>query len=158
MSGNFPDMGGGPLPQPLRSGFSWWGGENFSIFQAFLLLRYNDNNPAQLRWSPELCRLSSEYTSLHSSQQTSTQPVMIYIESCMKYAGSLALPRTRATRFGGGVAAAFVTVFLLKKVYKRVQVGRNVKKVKTKRENLAARKRGLEERSPLHRVISTFDK
>ena len=41
-----------------------------------------------------------------------------------------------------------VTVFLLKKVYKRVQVGRNVKKVKIKRETLAARKRGLEERSP----------
>ena len=80
---------------------------------------------------------------------------MISIESCMKYAGSLALPRTRAAHLGGGVAAALVTVFLLKKVYKRVQVERNVKKVKIKREKLAARKRGLEERSPLHRVIFT---
>ena len=73
-------------------------------------------------------------------------------------ATSLPLPRTRGKQFGGGLAAAFVTVFLLKKVYKRVQVGRNVKKVKIKREKLAARKRGLEERSPLHRVIPTFHK
>ena len=73
---------------------------------------------------------------------------MISIESCLKYADCLALPRTRSKQVGGGLAAALVTVFLLKKVYKRVQVGRNVKKVKIKRETLAARKRGLEERSP----------
>ena len=78
-----------------------------------------------------------------------TNPVMISLES---YAGSLAvtMPKTSAKHIGGGVAAVFVTVYLLKKVYKRVQVGRNVKKVKIKREKLAARKRGLEERSPLH--------
>ena len=74
---------------------------------------------------------------------------MISLES---YAGSLAvtMPKTSAKHIGGGVAAVLVTVYLLKKVYKRVQVGRNVKKVKIKREKLAARKRGLEERSPLH--------
>ncbi len=68
------------------------------------------------------------------------------MESCLKYAGSLALPRSRAKQLGGGLAAALVTVCLLKKVYKRLQVGRNGKKVKIKREKLAARKRGLEER------------
>ena len=67
---------------------------------------------------------------------------------CVKYAGTLALPRSGAKHIGiGGLAAAFVTVLLVKKVYKGVQIGRNVKKVKIKRENLAARKKGLEERS-----------
>ena len=81
---------------------------------------------------------------------------MISIESCLNYAGSLALSRTRAKHIGGGVAAAVVTVFLLKKVYKRLQVGRNVKKVKIKREKLAARKRGLEERSPVRCLDLSF--
>ena len=88
------------------------------------------------------------------------QPVMISIESCLNYAGSLAVavPQTPAKHIGGGVAAVFVTAFLLKKVYKTVQVGRNAKKVKTKRENLAARKRGLEERSPLSTPVLRFPK
>ena len=85
---------------------------------------------------------------------------MISIESCLNYAGSLAVavPQTPAKHIGGGVAAVFVTAFLLKKVYKTVQVGRNAKKVKTKRENLAARKRGLEERSPLSTPVLRFPK
>ena len=57
------------------------------------------------------------------------------------------LPRSRPTYIGGALVAALATSYLVKKVYKRVQIGRNVKKVKIKRENLAARKKGLEERS-----------
>ena len=73
--------------------------------------------------------------------------MMSPIENCLKLLAAMDLPRSRARYVGGVLAAALATTYLAKKAYKRLQIRKNFNKIKTKRADLAARKRRLENRS-----------
>ena len=71
---------------------------------------------------------------------------MMMIDNCLRFCRAMDLPRSRPTYIGGALVAALATSYLVKNVYKRVQIRKNGKKIKNKRADLAARKRRLENR------------
>ena len=76
----------------------------------------------------------------------STELAMFAMERCVKSCSSLVLPKSRSGWLGGGLAAVLVSWYVLRKSYQKLQVRRNAKKIKSKRADLAARKRRLENR------------